>query len=194
MPTCVGKTIEYLQYYLFHNTSQIQWNLLFFVFSDHQFSINYSKNPSIKSCWKFLRRPWWLFLFCFCFFSMTVSSRPFRTQELLSWLLQQPIYACSSFWKCCLHHHHHPIHSLGSDSPPPTPAASHFPYLVHGHLADMEARRLEASPYYHHLCLPGMCHTACLPAKPGRKPTPSVLLSLLLSHTHFDAVCVCVCV
>lgn len=40
---------------------------------------------------------------------------------------------------------HTPVSSLGSDSPPPTPA-SPSPYLVHGHLADTEARRLEASP------------------------------------------------
>lgn len=46
-----------------------------------------------------------------------------------------------SVCKCCLHT---PVSSLSFDSPPPTTTSVSL-YLLHGHLTDMEARRLEAS-------------------------------------------------
>lgn len=54
-------------------------------------------------------------------------------------------------------------------------------YLIHGHLADMEARSAGSTPCSSHVCLPGMCHTACLSAKPGSEPAHSHALSLPLS-------------
>lgn len=79
-----------------------------------------------------------------------------------------------------------PVSSLGSDSPPahPPTSASPSPYLVHGHLADMEARRLEASP----TIIISVCQAcATLPAcQAWERACP-------LSHSLTVCVCACVC-
>lgn len=71
-------------------------------------------------------------------------------------------YACSSFCKCCLPLPHAPVSTLSFDSPPPTPASPSL-YLIHGHLADMEARRLEASPIIISVCQACATLPTCVP-------------------------------